>query len=157
MSDFLIRIIQIFWLVSCICALRKQRGNQGNAKPGDLGRQLALWRLHNAGRRRWTNMDVSGLEIVALVFLCICGLNVVWVVASFLYTTFVGSWLRLNVDLAQYGPWAGDYSNYLWLWIWLKMAFHLQWSPVLRTGSAKPTPKKYFKTSKKKKIKVNWI
>lgn len=46
------------------------------------------------------------MEIVALVFLCICGLNVVWVVASFLYTTFVGSWLRLNVDLAQYGPWA---------------------------------------------------
>merc|ERR1712136_355324 len=61
---------------------------------------------HNTGRHCRTNMDLSALEIIAVVFLSVLGLNAIRNVTSFLFTTFLGSWLQLNVDLRQYGPWA---------------------------------------------------
>ena len=50
----------------------------------------------------------SPLEWVALVLLSLIGLKFAWNVSNFLFTTFVGSWLGLNIDLRQYGPWAGE-------------------------------------------------
>ena len=59
--------------------------------------------------RRGDNFQMSSIayEIVVLVLLGLLGLKIIWNICSFFYTTYLGSWMGLNLDLSKYGPWAG--------------------------------------------------
>lgn len=52
-------------------------------------------------------MSSIAYEIVVLVLLGLLGLKIIWNICSFFYTTYLGSWMGLNLDLSKYGPWAG--------------------------------------------------
>jgi len=51
-------------------------------------------------------MSSIAYEIVVLVLLGLLGLKIIWNICSFFYTTYLGSWMGLNLDLSKYGPWA---------------------------------------------------
>lgn len=51
-------------------------------------------------------MYFSVLEWIAVVTIAFIGLKLIWNVFHFIFTTFLGAWLGLNIDLREYGPWA---------------------------------------------------
>ncbi|EFX74276.1 hypothetical protein DAPPUDRAFT_307355 [Daphnia pulex] len=51
-------------------------------------------------------MTFSVLEWIATVMLSLIALKFTWNVCHFVFTTFLGSWLKLNLNLMDYGPWA---------------------------------------------------
>jgi len=64
-------------------------------------------------------MEFSALEWFSLVVLVLATFKLIWNICGFFYTTFIGSWLGLNLDLRNYGPWAGVTTVYLFLKIYI--------------------------------------
>jgi hypothetical protein len=56
---------------------------------------------------KMTFWSFSVLEWIATVMLSLIALKFTWNVCHFVFTTFLGSWLKLNLNLMDYGPWAG--------------------------------------------------
>lgn len=51
-------------------------------------------------------MGSTAYEVIFFILLGLLGLKIIWNVCYFFYTTYLGSWLGLNLDLSKYGPWA---------------------------------------------------
>jgi len=53
-------------------------------------------------------MTFSALEWISVVMLALIAIKLIWNFCHFVFTTFLGSLLKLNLNLIDYGPWAGE-------------------------------------------------
>ncbi|KAI9556833.1 hypothetical protein GHT06_016625 [Daphnia sinensis] len=64
------------------------------------------WKFEIKTTRRAGLLLQTSPEWTAVVTLALVAVKLAWNFFHFIFTTFIGSWLKLNLNLAEYGPWS---------------------------------------------------